>query len=44
MDIHLSIAIGIAQYPLDATDTESLITIADKRMYEDKQRIKESEP
>lgn len=40
--IRLNIAIGIAQYPLDANDAESLIALADKRMYEDKLKMKEN--
>ncbi len=35
-DFHIEIAYGIATYPDDATDVETLVKIADQRLYEQK--------
>ena len=40
MGIEITISIGIAVYPKDASDFEELLTIADRNMYERKMKIK----
>jgi len=39
-DIKFSAAVGYAHYPTDSDSLEKVIDIADKRMYEEKERIK----
>ncbi|MCC5792583.1 MAG: GGDEF domain-containing protein [Legionellaceae bacterium] len=41
-DIQLNVSIGLAHYPADSRRMEQLLSIADRRMYEDKSRIKAS--
>ena len=36
--LHMTISVGYVQYPQDAEDCETLIRMADQRMYVDKQR------
>jgi len=35
---HLGISVGVAYYPGDGEDAEALLTVADQRMYREKQR------
>lgn len=37
------VSAGIASYPVDGTDPETLVATADKRMYEEKGRKKEAQ-
>lgn len=41
-DLTLSFSIGFASYPEEATDIEALISIADKRMYEEKKKLEKN--
>ncbi len=39
-NIYISASIGLADYPKESKNIDDLLSIADKRMYEDKKRIK----
>lgn len=41
-ELSISVSIGSALYPVDSTDIEDTINVADKRMYEEKQIYKNS--